>query len=169
MNEWTKHNLIMHTKKTNRKWRNIVNRSSWKCQSLWRLPLTVGLLLEAKFHQWNVIWILYSSSVYLLHIAFSRLVGQLIALTWKYARFKWTEDCQWAFHCLKEQLTAIPLLSFLDLSWPMIFYTDASNKCIGVVLTLPCLGKDEPMPNITEEVPCISYRRGSQRPSRGGQ
>ena len=44
--------------------------------------------------------------------AFSRLVGSWIALTKKYARFRWTEDCQRAFDYLKEQLTAIPLLTY---------------------------------------------------------
>ena len=67
--------------------------------------------------------------------AFSRLAGPMIALTKKYARFKWTEDCQRALDCLKEQLTAIPLLAYPDLGRLMISYTDASDKCVGAVLT----------------------------------
>ena len=39
--------------------------------------------------------------------AFSRTATPLIALTKKYARFSWTEDCQRSFNTLKEQLTAI--------------------------------------------------------------
>ena len=92
--------------------------------------------------------------------AFSRLAGPMIALTKKYARFKWTEDCQRAFNCLKEQLTAIPLLAYPDLGRPLILYTDASDKCVGAVLTQPCPEKDGPVPNIPEEVPVyfLSHR-----------
>lgn len=92
--------------------------------------------------------------------AFSRLAGPLIALTKKYARFRWTEDCQRAFDCLREQLTAIPLLTYPDLSRPMVLYTDASDRCIGVVLTQSCPDRDGPVPNIPEEVPVyfLSHR-----------
>ena len=92
--------------------------------------------------------------------AFSRLAGPMIALTKKYARFKWTEDCQRAFDCLKEQLTAIPLLAYPDLGRPMILYTDASDKCVGAVLTQPCPERDGPVPNIPEEIPVyfLSHR-----------
>ena len=38
--------------------------------------------------------------------AFWRIATPLIALTKKYARFSWTEDCQRSFNTLKEQLTA---------------------------------------------------------------
>ena len=84
---------------------------------------------------------------------FSRLMGPMIALTKKYARFKWTEDCRRAFDCRKEQLTAIPLLAYPDLGRPMILYTDVGDKCVGAVLTQPCPEKDGPVPNIPQEVP----------------
>lgn len=92
--------------------------------------------------------------------AFSRLAGLLIALTKMYARFKWTEDCQQVFDTLKEQLTAIPLLTYPDLSKPMALYTDASDKCIGVILTQPCPDKDGQVLGIPEEVPIyfLSHR-----------
>ena len=84
----------------------------------------------------------------------------MIALTKKYARFKSTENCQRAFDCLKEQLTAIPLLAYPDLGRPMILYTDASDKCVGAVLTQPCPERDGPVPNIPEEIPVyfLSHR-----------
>ena len=78
--------------------------------------------------------------------AFSRLAGPLISLTKKYAQFRWTEDCQRASEALKDQLTAVPLLACPDFSKPMELYTDASDKCIGAVLTQPCPDKDGPMP-----------------------
>ena len=62
--------------------------------------------------------------------AFSRIATPLIALTKKYAHFSWTEHCQRSFNMLKEQLTAIPLLAYLDLSRPMILYTDVSDQCL---------------------------------------
>ena len=41
--------------------------------------------------------------------AFSRIATPLIALIKKYARFRWTEDCQRSFDTSKDQLTAVPL------------------------------------------------------------
>ena len=42
----------------------------------------------------------------------------------------------------------------------MILYTDASDKCIGAVLTQPCTDKDGPVPSVLEEVPIyfLSHR-----------
>ena len=85
--------------------------------------------------------------------AFSRIATPLIELTKKYAWFSWTEDCQRSFNMLKEQLTAIPLLAYQDLSRPMILYTDASDQCIGACLTQPCPERDGPIPGVPEEVP----------------
>ena len=99
--------------------------------------------------------------------AFSRLAEPLIALTKKYARFRWTENCQRAFDCLKEQLTAIPLMTYPDLSRPMILYTDASDKCVDAVLTQPSPERDGPVPNIPEEVPvCFLSHRLSETQQR---
>ena len=51
--------------------------------------------------------------VHIIHknSAFSRLAEYLTALTKKYARFKWTEDCQLAFDTVKDHLTAVLLLT----------------------------------------------------------
>ena len=77
--------------------------------------------------------------------AFSRLAGPLISLTKKYVWFRWTEDCHHAFEALKDQLTAVPLLVYPDLSKLMMLYTDASDRCIGAVLTQSSPNKDGPM------------------------
>lgn len=103
--------------------------------------------------------------------AFSRLATPLIALTKKYVRFKLTEDCQWLFDTLKEQLTAVPLLKYPDLNKPIILYTNASEQCIGAVLTPPC-PRDGPVHSIPEEVPVYWYtfcHTSSRRHSRDGQ
>ena len=72
-----------------------------------------------------------------------------MALTKKYAQFRWTEDCQRSFDTLKEQLTVVPLLT-TDLNKPMILYTDASDWCIGACLTQPCPEMGGPVPGIPE-------------------
>ena len=66
---------------------------------------------------------------------FSKLAEPLIDMTKKYARFKWTSECQTAFDFLKESLTVVPLLAYPDTNKPYVLYTDASNNCIGACLT----------------------------------
>ena len=66
---------------------------------------------------------------------FSKIAEPLIELTKKYARFKWTPDCQSAFYYLKDSLTVVPLLAYPDINKPYVLYTDASNNCIGACLT----------------------------------
>ncbi|KAK3107412.1 hypothetical protein FSP39_013983 [Pinctada imbricata] len=66
---------------------------------------------------------------------FSKIAESLINLTKKYARFKWTEECQHAFDYLKESLTVVPLLAYPDTNKPYVLYTDASDNCIGACLT----------------------------------
>lgn len=61
--------------------------------------------------------------------------------------------CQRAFDTLKDQLTAIPFLTFPDLSKSMILYTDASYQCAGAVLNQPCPHKEKPVPGIQDELP----------------
>lgn len=71
---------------------------------------------------------------YRLIPTFKRLATPLIALTQKYARFKWTEDCQRAFDSLEEQLTAIPSLTNPELSKPMLLYTLVINISVQSLL-----------------------------------
>lgn len=77
---------------------------------------------------------------------FSKIAEQLIDLTRKYARFKWTPCCQEAFNFLKESLTVVPLLAYPNTNKPYILYTDASNNCIGACLTQKTdEGEDKPI------------------------
>ena len=66
---------------------------------------------------------------------FSGIARPLIDLTKKNTRFKWTEEHQEAFDFLKESLTAIPFLSYPDMTKDFTLYTDASDTCIGACLT----------------------------------
>ena len=66
---------------------------------------------------------------------FSTLATPIVELTKKYARFKWTPECQKAFDKLKEDLSCVPLLSFPDRNKPYILYTDSSDYAVGAALT----------------------------------
>ena len=66
---------------------------------------------------------------------FSEIAQPLIGLTKKFARFKWTAQCQKAFDYLKDSLSVVPLLVYPDTQKPYILYTDASDTCLGAVLT----------------------------------
>jgi transposase InsO family protein len=66
---------------------------------------------------------------------FSKIAGPLINLTKKYARFKWTPECQTAFDFLKDSLAVVPLLAYPDTNKPYVLYTDASDNCLGACLT----------------------------------
>ena len=66
---------------------------------------------------------------------FSSIAEPIIALTRKYARFNWSQQCQEAFDKLKQALIELPLLCFPDTSLPYKLYTDASDKCVGACLT----------------------------------
>ena len=69
---------------------------------------------------------------------FSKIAKPIIELTKKYAKFKWTEQCQKAFDYLKDSLTVVPLLAYPDVNKPYVLYTDASDTCIGACLTQEC-------------------------------
>ena len=79
----------------------------------------------------------------LLH--FSKIAEPLIFLTRKYARFKWTQECQKAFDFLKESLTIVPLLVYPDPNKPYVLYTDASDTCIGVCFTQTVDNEEKPI------------------------
>ncbi|XP_060071985.1 uncharacterized protein LOC132551825 [Ylistrum balloti] len=84
---------------------------------------------------------------------FSYIAEPLIALTRKYAKFKWTQECEKAFIYLKDSLTAIPYLAYPDINQPYILYTDASDRCIGACLTQSAIGEKAFLPNIKNERP----------------
>ena len=79
---------------------------------------------------------------------FSEIVEPVIALTRKYAQFKWTDGCQSAFEYFKQSLTVVPLLAK-----PYTLYTDASNSCIGACLTQACEDEENILPNVKNEKP----------------
>ena len=84
---------------------------------------------------------------------FSEIAEPVIALTRKYARFKWTDECQSAFEYLKQSLTVVPLLAYPDPNKPYTLYTDASNYCIGACLTQACEDEENVLPNVKNEKP----------------
>ena len=84
---------------------------------------------------------------------FSEIAEPVIALTRKYARFKWTDECQSAFEYLKQSLTVVPLLAYPDPNKPYTLYTDASNSCIGACLTQACEDEENVLPNVKNEKP----------------
>ena len=79
---------------------------------------------------------------------FSNIAEPIIALTRKYAKFKWDDKCQKAFETLKEKLAGFPVLGYPDPNKMYFLYTDASQDCIGACLTQP--GDDD---NSTD--PCV--------------
>jgi transposase InsO family protein len=66
---------------------------------------------------------------------FSKIAEPLVNLTRKFARFKWTPECQTAFEFLKNSLAVVPLLAYPDTNKPYVLYTDASDSCLGACLT----------------------------------
>ena len=69
---------------------------------------------------------------------FSNMAEPIIALTRKYAKFKWDDKCQKAFETLKEKLAGFPVLGYPDSNKMYFLYTDASQDCIGACLTQLC-------------------------------
>ena len=76
---------------------------------------------------------------------FSQIAEPIIALTRKYAHFKWSDTHQKAFDYLKDSLTAVPLLVYPDSNKPYVLYTDASDTCMGTCLTQECDGDEKPL------------------------
>ena len=69
---------------------------------------------------------------------FSSIARPIIALTQKYAKFRWDSKCQNAFDKLKTKLAEFPVLGYPDPNERYILYTDASNNCISACRTQPC-------------------------------
>ncbi|KAL5505635.1 hypothetical protein EMCRGX_G007099 [Ephydatia muelleri] len=65
---------------------------------------------------------------------FATIAKPLHHLTEKTALFRWTVECQDAFHSLKQKLISPPVLAFPDHSKPFILDSDASDGGIGGVL-----------------------------------
>ena len=76
---------------------------------------------------------------------FSQIAEPIVALTKKYAHFKWSDIHQKAFEFLKDSLTSVPLLVYPDSKKPYTLFTDASSTCIGACLTQECDGSQKPI------------------------
>ena len=66
---------------------------------------------------------------------FSTTSFPLVQLTRKDQRFVWSQDCDTAFHALKDALLSAPVLAYPTRDEPFILDTDASAYGIGAVLS----------------------------------
>ena len=58
---------------------------------------------------------------------FPAITEPLIALTRKYARFNWDDQCQKAFEYLKHNLTVVPLIYYADSNKPLLWVRIPQN------------------------------------------
>jgi hypothetical protein len=65
---------------------------------------------------------------------FSRIAKPMTELLKKGVKFVWSEECDKAFHTLREHLTLAPVLTQLDMSKPFEVFCDASGTGLGCVL-----------------------------------
>jgi hypothetical protein len=65
---------------------------------------------------------------------FSRIAKPMMELLKKGVKFMWDEDCEKAFHTLREHLTTAPVLAQPDNTKPLVVYYDASGTGLGCVL-----------------------------------
>jgi hypothetical protein len=65
---------------------------------------------------------------------FSRIAKPMIELLKKGVKFVWSEECDQAFHTLREHLTSAPVLTQPDMSRPFEEFCDASGIGLGCVL-----------------------------------
>ena len=76
---------------------------------------------------------------------FSQIAEPIVALTRKYAHFKWSVTHQKAFEFLKDSLTSVPLLVHPDSKKPYTLFMDASDAGIGACLTQEYDGDEKPI------------------------
>jgi hypothetical protein len=65
---------------------------------------------------------------------FSKIAKPMTKLLEKYAKFKWSHECEEAFLTLKKLLTTAPVLAQPDIEKPFDVYCDSSDMGIGGVL-----------------------------------
>lgn len=66
---------------------------------------------------------------------FSTLMSPLTNLTRKNVKFRWDDECENAFHTVKDHLIRAPVLSCPDFEKPFTIQCDASDYGLGAVLT----------------------------------
>jgi hypothetical protein len=65
---------------------------------------------------------------------FSRIAKPMTELLKKGVKFVWSDECDKAFHTLREYLTSAPVLTQPDMSKPFEVFCDASGTVLGCVL-----------------------------------
>jgi hypothetical protein len=65
---------------------------------------------------------------------FSRIAKPMIEMLKKGLKFVWSDECDKAFHTLREYLTSTPVLTQLDMTKPFEVFCDASGTSLGCVL-----------------------------------
>jgi len=65
---------------------------------------------------------------------FAKIALPLTNLTKEEGKFIWKDQCEVAFHKLKEALMSTPILVKADVGKPLTMTTDASNYAVGAVL-----------------------------------
>jgi hypothetical protein len=65
---------------------------------------------------------------------FSKIAKPMTILLQKDCKFTWTEECEAAFHTLRELLTSPPVLAQPDIGKPFDEFCDASRTGLGCVL-----------------------------------
>lgn len=73
---------------------------------------------------------------------FAHIAKPLHELTKKGKNFSWTSECGTAFSQLKSALTSAPVLVFPDFTRPFILDTDASDSCLGGILSQEHEGRE---------------------------
>jgi hypothetical protein len=68
---------------------------------------------------------------------FSRIAKPMTEILKKGVKFVWNEECDKAFHTLREHLTSAPVLTQPDMSRPFEVFCDASGTGLGCVLEGP--------------------------------
>ena len=65
---------------------------------------------------------------------FAEMAQPLLAMTKKYARFEWTEECQRSWEKLREMLMSDTILAYPQVNKPYKLFTDASKYCVAAIL-----------------------------------
>ena len=92
---------------------------------------------------------------------FSAVAKPLNDLLRKDIPFRWTDEAQEAFECLKEKLITAPILRRPDVDLPFILTTDASKEGLGAVLSQMQQHDDDEKPR---EV-VVAYASKGTKPS----